>query len=303
MKLNKVSVIMSIFNETEDEIKKSISSIVNQTYSYLEIIIILDNPKRNDITEIIEKLNTNKNIMLFINEENLGLAQSLNKAFNLSTGNFIARMDSDDISFPERIEKQMSYLLNDSSIDLVTTSYNLIDEKGNFVKKGAEFNYESNKLDRLLHIQNFLIHPSWLMRKNVFVELNGYRNFPSSQDYDFILRLLDRGGKIEILPEILLNYRVRVNSISNSRGLEQFMLSNYIKKLSKERKKKYQDSFSEEKMNLHTDVSDIEKIKFNIAKEKFNNNKISICYSVIYSRIFRKYISEKIKFKLVEIFF
>lgn len=300
--MSKVSVIMSIYNETEDEIKKSVSSMVNQSYPYIEIIIVLDNPQRNEIPSIIEKLNKKNNILLVINEKNIGLAMSLNKAISLATGKYVARMDSDDISHPERVEKQLHYLLNHSNVDLVSTNYNLIDEEDELIRYGNEFNYDSDKLNRLLHIQNFLIHPSWLLRKETIVDLSGYRNFPSSQDYDFILRLLDRGGKIEILSETLLEYRVREKSVSNSRGLEQFLLSKYIKKLSKERKRTSQDSFTEGEMNRYISRGEVEKIKFERAKEALNHNRIAVCFYFVYYRPFRIYIYEKIKFKIAKLF-
>lgn len=96
--LHKVSVLMSVYNETLNELAESIDSILNQTYKLFEFIIVNDNPTREDLKEIlINYQNKDNRIKIIESKENIGLAMSLNKAFDISTGNILVRMDADDM--------------------------------------------------------------------------------------------------------------------------------------------------------------------------------------------------------------
>lgn len=103
--MKKISVVMSIYNENIDEIKASIDSILNQTYENIEFIIILDNPTRLDINVLLTEYQKNDTrIKVIYNQKNEGLALSLNKGLEIATGEYIARMDSDDISLQDRLK-------------------------------------------------------------------------------------------------------------------------------------------------------------------------------------------------------
>ena len=99
-----VSIIMSVYN-SEDYLKEAIDSILGQTYANLEFIII-DDASTDRSLDIVKSYN-DKRILLIKNEVNIGLAASLNKGIEIARGKYIARMDSDDISLPERCEKQV----------------------------------------------------------------------------------------------------------------------------------------------------------------------------------------------------
>ncbi|QFJ55859.1 glycosyltransferase family 2 protein [Pseudobutyrivibrio xylanivorans] len=109
-----ISVIMSVFNEKIDWIKQSVQSILNQTYANLEFIIVIDNP--NVDKSVLLYLNglphIDSRVKILMNEKNVGLAISLNRALAVATGELIARMDADDISEIDRLEKEIKYLMN-----------------------------------------------------------------------------------------------------------------------------------------------------------------------------------------------
>ena len=117
MEEDKISVIMTVYKESKEELKESFESIINQTYKNIEFIIVIDNPKEQWRIDFIKSYNDSR-VKLVVNKENLGLPLSLNKALKLVTGNYIARMDADDISMPERIEKQLDFLKK-NNYDLV----------------------------------------------------------------------------------------------------------------------------------------------------------------------------------------
>ena len=104
-----ISVIMSTYKEDEELLRESIESILNQTYKDIEFIIILDYPD-NEIHQkvICEYASKDKRVHFYINQKNLGLTKSLNRGISLCTGDYIARMDADDISLSDRLEKQLN---------------------------------------------------------------------------------------------------------------------------------------------------------------------------------------------------
>ncbi len=114
-----ISVIMSTYNEENMLIRQAVESILNQTYSEFEFIIVLDNPKNIEIANLIQEYaSRDKRIVILKNEKNLGLVKSLNKALEISKGEYIMRMDADDISEKDRIEKEYKFL-KENNLDLV----------------------------------------------------------------------------------------------------------------------------------------------------------------------------------------
>ena len=109
MEEKKISVLMTVYKENEEELKESFESIINQTYKNLEIIVVIDFPDEIWRKEFIEQYN-DKRVKVILNEENIGLPLSLNKALEVATGDYYARMDSDDISTLDRFEKQLKYI-------------------------------------------------------------------------------------------------------------------------------------------------------------------------------------------------
>lgn len=106
--MEKISVIMSTFNEKLEWVKEAIDSIINQTYRNIEFIIIVDNPNNIELKNMLEQYCIEDDrIKIIVNEFNIGLVKSLNKALKICSGEFIARMDADDISVKYRLEKQL----------------------------------------------------------------------------------------------------------------------------------------------------------------------------------------------------
>jgi len=156
----------------------------------------------------------------------------LNFALKQSKGQYIARMDADDISLPDRLQRQVSYMDN-KNVDLVFSGVQCIDERGDKLYNLGLGEYDHNKCKRLLEITNCSFHPTWLVKAEVYKDLYGYRQVHYCEDYDFTLRALKREYKIAKIDEILLMYRVRSNSISRSHILAQYLNMNEILRLYK----------------------------------------------------------------------
>lgn len=224
----KISVIMSAYNESIDELNKSINSILNQTYHNIEFIIISDNPKNNDIKVAVQSVNDSR-IEFIENETNIGLVKSLNKAFSIAKGSYIARMDADDISKPTRLANEMQYL-QQNNVDVVGSFVEVIDENDAVQKSIMRFPVKNTQIKFFMRWGSCLAHPTWLVKSNVYQELKGYRDVPRCEDYDFILRAIAHGYKVGNIPTVELSYRIRQSGVSKSHEAEQFLLRDFLAK-------------------------------------------------------------------------
>lgn len=292
MRSNKISVIMSVYNETDKELYKSINSILNQTYRNLEFIIMVDNPENKHILKCLKEYDDDR-LIIVINDQNIGLTQSLNNALKIASGDYIARMDADDISVIDRLEKQMK-LCEMKNLDIVTSNITLIDDKG---KKIKSLNNRRINSDILL-LRNIYFHPTWLVKREVYEVLNGYNDIKYVEDYDFLCRAIINNFKIGIHPDELLMYRIRKNGISKSNEFEQYCNAIRIRNALKNSKKdlyKYNNY-------LENNLSEIEKnyiyIYIKAREEKSNLGKSFKMLSLyIKSKIVRKEINNKLILK------
>lgn len=222
----KISVIMSVYNETVDELSSSIDSIIKQTYQNIEFIIVDDNPKNKNIKTVVYKIKDPR-IKFIENKKNVGLVQSLNKAISQATGCFIARMDADDISKRNRLEDELHYVER-NKLDVVGSFLEIIDENGVVRKESMNFPTTASHVKFFMRWGSCLAHPTWLVRREVYQKLNGYRNIPSCEDYDFILRAIAHGYKVGNIPKVELSYRIRQSGVSKSHESQQFLLRDYL---------------------------------------------------------------------------
>lgn len=223
-----ISVIMSTYKEDERLLRESIESILNQTYKDFEYIIILDYPDNDVHKSVIEEYALKDDrIHFYINEKNMGLTDSLNRGLSLCHGEYIARMDADDISLPDRLERQMKYL-EKNHYDLIGGITEMINENGSLLYNIKSVPTDPKKINKALRYSQCIAHPTWLGRKEVFEKNAGYRHMPLCEDYDFTLRAVLNGFVISNLNEPVLKYRMTSNSISRSNLFEQYLYMFYI---------------------------------------------------------------------------
>ena len=225
-----VSVIMSTYKEPEEYIRLSVESILHQSFSDLEFIIVIDNPQNEELLSLLlEYKNVDSRVIIIKNDRNIGLTASLNKALKEAKGELIARMDANDISDPERLKKQIEYL-EANNLDLVGCSIRRISESGEILDKKTNKSYPPECIAKTLIYDDCIPHPTWIARKTLFDILNGYRELYSCEDYDFLLRALAKNYKFGICDEVLLSYRVNVNGISRMNSFRQHLSSAYLQK-------------------------------------------------------------------------
>ena len=221
-----ISVIMSTYKEDERLLRESIESIL--TYRDFEYIIILDYPDNDVHKSVIEEYALKDDrIHFYINEKNMGLTDSLNRGLSLCHGEYIARMDADDISLPDRLERQVKYL-EKNHYDLIGGITEMINENGSLLYSIKSVPTDPKKINKALRYSQCIAHPTWLGRKEVFEKNAGYRHMPLCEDYDFTLRAVLNGFVVSNLNEAVLKYRMTSNSISRSNLFEQYLYMSYI---------------------------------------------------------------------------
>lgn len=272
-----LAVVMSVYNEHEDDLIHSIESIINQDYKDFEFIIVLDNPGNNSLRKILEYYKQKDNrINLIINNNNIGLANSLNKAIRVANSDIVARMDADDIAMPDRLGKELKFLIDNPKYSVVSVNKINIDSNGNTISYGGKLpsNFETTK--KAIKYISMVLHPGAMFYKKTFECIGEYRNFPCAQDYDLWLRFIDNGYQIGFLDEYLMKYRVSNISISSRKAFTQWLCNKYIRMLNIERQKTNgQDSFSETNLQQFLDengANNLEKSEtFYLAKQSFDN--------------------------------
>lgn len=236
MKKPKLSVFMPVYN-SEAYLAEAIESILAQTFSDFELIII-DDASTDSSYGIIEKYaREDDRIKTYRNRANSGIAMTCNKAVYLSGGEYIARMDSDDIALKHRLEVQWDFMRTNRHLSLCGGWAYIIDERGREIgtfKRPCGW----KKINRIIRYTNPVIHPTSFMVKRGFLQVGGYRNFSVSSDYDLLLRMNCAGMKFDNVPTCVLSYRVRASSITHLDGVSQRIMVNAIRELHKERKRR-----------------------------------------------------------------
>ena len=209
----KISVLMPVYNG-EKYVKEAIESILNQTCTDFEFIII--NDCSTDSTKEIIKSYDDSRIVYVENEVNSGISDTLNKGILLAKGEYLARMDADDISLPKRFETQLEFM--DANPDVAVCGSNLI-----LFEKDKDISNTEHPLDFESILCNMIFscslsHPSVFIRKEILIKnnLKYEKEFDRQEDYHLWVRLV-RYGRIVNIPEFLLRYRVHSNQITQNR--------------------------------------------------------------------------------------
>lgn len=215
-----VTILMPVHNGQE-YLKEAIDSILTQTLGAFTFLIIDDASTDETPSILAQYAARDSRIQLITNEINLGLTACLNKGIHQIETPYIARMDADDISFPSRLLRQLTYMERNQDIAVVGSGVEIFNSLG--TKQHVWFPPDNalQMSTSLLHYGAGIPHPTAFMRTNILKNVCGYRtNFQTAQDLDLWLRLLET-SKITALPDILLKYRHHDMAISEQQKQAQ----------------------------------------------------------------------------------
>lgn len=220
-----ISVLMPVYNPGS-YLRGAIDSILNQTFSDFEFLIINDG-STDESLDIIASY-SDPRIKVINNQKNLGLSPSLNRAAMMARGKYLARMDADDVTLPDRFQRQVSYLEKHSEVGVLGGSIRIIDERGDMLLQVPPVPYEPIAVQWEMLFRNPMIHPTIMMRRGLYQQVGGYASARIlSEDYDLWRRLI-KITQLANLREVIHYYRMHPGSVTATRLSEQKRMSNKV---------------------------------------------------------------------------
>ncbi len=219
-KVPTISVVLPVYI-TVRYLRRAFESVLRQTFTDFEFVI-LDDGSTDRSVHIIQEYAENDERIRFFPLEHRGYVSLLRRGLNHSRGEFIARMDSDDVCAPQRFEKQVNFLRANPEIVAVGAQIHIIDPYGSCVDKPQhKTTHEEIETELLNGVGWAMVHPTVMIRREVMQKVGGYReDLMVSEDLDLFLRLAEH-GKVANLPDVLLQYRQHLQSVNYTKYEQQ----------------------------------------------------------------------------------
>ncbi len=216
----KVTVLMPVYNGGR-YLRDAIESVLRQTLQDFEFLIIDDGSQDESIAVV--KSYRDERIRLIENGRNLGLIETLNRGLQMARGEYVARMDADDISLPRRLERQLEYMERHPDVSVISSYHRYMDDNGRVFRtvRGEVRDY---RISFRMYVEghNPVLHPAAMFRTKTIREHGGYsRDFAHAEDGELWFRLNARGVKFGNVPRVLLLYRCHNRQITQTRTAEQ----------------------------------------------------------------------------------
>lgn len=219
MVMNKlVSIVMPTYN-AEKYLREAVDSIWQQTYENWELLVIDDDSTDSTLTIMDEYAKEDKRIRVLQGSKQ-GIAAALNYGISQARGEYIARMDADDIALPERIEKQISYMEKHKDIGVCGTNFVIFDDSGLHINK--EMPKDNAEIAPALIFSNIICHPSVIFRKATIECGYHYDEHVVAEDYDLWLRMLPK-VTFHTIQEPLMYYRANTDSLSHTKKRKMWL--------------------------------------------------------------------------------
>jgi glycosyltransferase involved in cell wall biosynthesis len=221
-----LTVLLAVYNG-EKYLRESLESVLNQTFTDFEFLIIDDGSKDRTLT-ILKEFEAKDARIRLVSRPNKGLTNTLNEGLCLARSEFLARMDADDLCLPTRFEKQVAYLRENPQCVLVGSAVELIDPAGLPIRRMC--NETTHEQIDSAHLNRGwpVVHPAVMMRLSALKQVGGYRDmYNTLEDLDLFLRLAEV-GKLANLPDVLLRYRQHFASVTHSKESQQMKIREAI---------------------------------------------------------------------------
>lgn len=253
-----ISVVMSVYNG-ELYIEEAIKSILSQTYKDFEFIIINDGSADKSL-EIIEEYKNQDERVVLISRGNKGLIASLNEGIEKARGEYIARMDADDISLPSRFEEQLKFM--ESNYDVGVCGTGIVGFGENMKENISFYSVEDSSLKVELLFSSVFAHPSVMMRKDLIKKYNlkYEESYKNAEDFELWVQMA-KYTKFANLKKPLLRYRVLQDSITRKSDIDIENRYRVIKSIFERYLQKLGINNSEEENKLHFNLTVNNRIK------------------------------------------
>ena len=215
-----VTVLMPVYNATQ-YLRASVQSILSQSFADFEFVAVDDGSTDGSLA-ILREFEARDSRVRIISRPNTGIVGALNDGISAARGELIARMDSDDLSATDRLEKQVAFLRANPDHVLVGSQVVLIDPEGATLCPKRDTEYSHERIDWAhLHHRWPLVHPTVMMRRDAVKAVGGYRDkYQWLEDLDLFLRLAEI-GRLASLHDVLLHYRLHPGSVCHTREADQ----------------------------------------------------------------------------------
>ena len=290
-----ISCIISNYNTDPEMFRSALDSILNQTFRDFELILIDDKSTNQESRNVVEEYaNKDDRIVPVYNDENKGLAGSLNVGLKLARGEYIARFDTDDICVKERFQRQLEYMRK-NEVDICSTFAHLFGDYEGVVSSSFT---SCEKVSAQLLFTCYIYHTPIMMKRSFLLshDLTYDVQFDGAEDFDLFSRCREAGARICIMPEIMFHYRLHSNSVCHTQNLKQARLSNGI---CKRQMDNMGIKYNPEEWDCHRVLCGLEKFTLDKCDDinswceklvKFNNkssvfNKVDFA-QVVYNRFF-----------------
>lgn len=223
-----VSVVMPNYNTPEEYLREAVESVLRQTYARFEFIIVDDASTGSDI-EIIGSYDDDR-IILLRNEKNMHVSHSLNRGMERAQGAYIARMDSDDVCLPDRLEKQVRFMEQRKDIDVLCSRVRMFGNKNGVFSTGIK---EPEHMKVAVFFGNPVMHPSVMFRASFLrehsVRYSTDAKYKAAEDYELWARCAF-AGRIYEYPQVLLKYRMHAGQVSTATRNLQDTNANHVRR-------------------------------------------------------------------------
>lgn len=216
-----ISILLPI-SKVDQFFNGAIESVFGQSYENIELLLLANGVTDDDFSVIRTTAARDPRVRVF-RLELRGLAFALNFGIEMARGVLVARMDGDDVSLPERIRKQVQFMVENPGCDVVGGRVFLIDEGGNRLKRQFRFFENDREIKKVLPYRNPMCHPALIFRKSSLVNVGGYKFGYMSEDHDLFIRMMNNGAVFHNIDCPVLEYRRHSSQITNiSKANEHF---------------------------------------------------------------------------------
>lgn len=231
--IEKYSVLMSLYQKENPEwFEASMDSMLNQTITPDEIVLVLDGPIEGDLMDLVENYERkyHKLIKVLSLSENIGLGKALDKGLAVCTNNLVARMDTDDISLPSRCEKQIQEFTNNPNLAIIGTNIDEFYDDPNNIISSREVPSSNLEIKKFIKRRSPFNHPTVMFKKEVVLACGGYGKLRRKQDLDLFSRIVNSGYEATNLNESLLLFRSNENNFKRRKSwsyVKSYIIAQY----------------------------------------------------------------------------